>query len=499
MLALAAVAALGLSACGTRLSDGAFRQSQQVYGGEVLPSTTAAPGAQGAAQGAADGLAPGAAASAGSGPGAGSGQDGGNSGSGSAGVTGNGAPGNTASDVGVTPTTITIGNISSLTNAFDPRAFTGPLDGARAYFSWLNAHGGIHGRAVQLVSCDDQGSGQRNTDCAHRLVDSSKVFAFASNAILSYAGADYVNAKGVPDVGSQPIDTAYSKYPHLWDIYGEVYPRDGNQVGYNGQLIGGTEVYRYFKTRFPNVAKKAGVVFYNQADSQRYGENLVNGLQLEGFTVTTTQVNFALPDYDSAVLKMKQAGVQYVYDALDRQGNERLCKSMDDNGLHVTAKVTTTQSWEASIGQDYDSSPTCRNDIWATGNTLNYDDVGLAQVKTFRAEMAREGKDTATSMSEWALEGWAGAMWLSDAMASCGAKLTRGCVEAFMSRTTPYDGHGLLTPRRFGHDPKHSHDRNCINVARWQDSAGGGHGGWVTQVRDMDSNCFDVPNVSYSP
>ena len=416
------------------------------------------------------------------------------------GVAAPGAPRNTASDVGVTATTITLGTISSRSNAFDPSAFIGPQYGAQAFVDDINRRGGIAGRTVRLVACDDHGDGGRNQECVRQLVDKTKVFALVSNATFTYPGAAYVQAHGVPEVGSQPIDTAYDRYSHLWDIYGEPYPRNGS-IGYNGQLEGGTEVYRYFKARFPKVELKAGVIYYNQADSQRFGQNLVRGLQAEGYTVLAKEINFALPDYDSAVLDLRAQGVRYVYDALDSGGNENLCASMDANGLsdQLTAKVTTTQSWTDTVRTEYDSSPKCRNVIWATGNTRNYEDTQYAGVAAFRAAMTRRHTDGPNEMSEWALEGWAGAQWLSDAMASCGAQLTRGCVETFMNREVTYDGQGLLTPRSFKRYPHRAHYRTCINVARWQDSANSGHGGWVTQVADMDTNCTEAKEILYPP
>ena len=403
---------------------------------------------------------------------------------------------NTASDVGVTPTTVTLGLIASRSNAFDPSAFVGPQYGATAFVDDVNRRGGVHGRTLRLVVCDDHGEAARNQQCVRHLVDDEKVFALVSNAIFDYAGAEYVQAKGVPDVGSQPIDTAYAQYSHLFDLYGVAYPRNGT-IGYNDRLEGGTEVYRYFANRFPKAAKKAGVVYYNQSASQRYGESIAAGLQKEGYRVVSKEVNFALPDYDSAVLDMKAQGAQYVYDALDSNGNENLCNAMDANGLssRVTAKVTTTQSWTASIRQQYADAPLCRNKIWATGNTLTYDDIDKPQVKAFRDAVARLHLDRPDQLSEWSLEGWAGAQWLADAMASCRARLTRSCVETYLNRPEDYDGHGLLTPRNFVKHPPTKTSRNCLNVARWSDGARR----WVSQVADQSRNCFTVPNILYSP
>ena len=482
---------LVLAACGTRLPDTAFVQAQQQQAGgpvatgpsgEPLPGVSTAPNGKVVGGG---GSVPGGGTSA---------APSGGTGPGGTGPGGSGGAGNTASDTGVTATTITIGAISSKTNPFDPRAFVGPLYGIEAFVRWTNAHGGIHGRQLVLKTCDDQGSGDANVSCVHQLIDSDHVFALVSNAILSYSGAGYVNSKGVPDVGSQPIDNAYAKYPHMWDIYGEEYPRDGKQVGFNGKLYGGTEVYRYFKTKFPKVPLKAGVVMYNQDASQRFGNSIVSGLQHEGYSVDAKVVNFALPDYDSVAIDFKNKGVQYVYDTIDRQGNIRLCKAFDDNGLKLTAKVLTTQSWEQSVRSDYSDSPTCRNEMWVTGNTLNFEDTKFRQVAEFRQQMAADGHGGSDDLSEWALEGWAGGQWFADAASSCGAQLTRKCLERVMNNGKPYAAAGLLTPRYFVElkTPREP-STNCINVARWVDSSNS----WVTQVPDMTKNCFTVHEWPY--
>jgi branched-chain amino acid transport system substrate-binding protein len=479
---------LVLAACGTRLPDRDFVQAQQQATGTGGITSTVAPGG---VIGSTGPTAPG------TGPGAGGGSNGGGTGQSGPGSGGQGALGNTASDVGVTPTTITIGTIASKTNPFDPRAFVGPTYGLAAFVKWTNEHGGIHGRQLILKFCDDQGSGDQNQACVHQLIDSDHVFALASTATLNYAGAGYVNSKGVPDIGSQPIDVAFDKYPHLWEIYGDDYPRDGKQFGFNGKLYGGTEVFRYFKQKFPKVPKVAGVVEYNQSASQRFGHSVADGLSHEGYTVDEKIVNFALPDFDSVAIDFKNKGVQYVYDTIDRAGNIRLCKALDDNKVTVTAKVVTPQSWEQSIKADYKASPHCADELWATSNSRNFEDTKYPSVAHFRQQMAADGHGDANSLSEWALEGWAGGQWLADAASSCGAAVTRKCVEAFVNAGPkhPYDGAGLLAPRYFiqrstPEQPSH----NCINVAHWSNSANS----WITQVPDMDRNCFDVIEYPYS-
>jgi branched-chain amino acid transport system substrate-binding protein len=486
----AVVATTALAACGTRLPEDDFAQAQQ--GGVLVPGPdgSLAPGV--VPTGGSGG--PTAGPSATSGPGAGplatSGPDGSDGDTGP----GPGAANNTASDIGVTPTTITIGNISSKDNVFDPRAFVGPIYGLQAFVRWTNAHGGIHGRQIILKTCNDQGSGDANVSCVHQLIDNDKIFAMVGNAILSYDGASYVASKNVPDMGAQPIDNAYQRYPNLWDIYGEYYPRDGKQVGFNGTLYGGTEVYKYFTRKFPNVPKVAGVVEYNQSASERFGDSIASGLKYEGYRVIKKVVNFALPDYDSVAIDFRNEGVQYVYDTIDREGNVRLCKALDDNNVEFVAKVLTTQSWEQSIADDYSESPNCRAALWATGMTRNYADTQYEQVRNFRQQMAADGHGGDDQLSEWALEGWAAGVWFADAAASCGADLTRQCLAAFLSSGKPYTARGLLVPRWFEQLSKpEPQSTNCINVARWIDSRG-----WVTQVPDMNKNCFTLKEQPYS-
>ncbi|MDI2126373.1 ABC transporter substrate-binding protein [Yinghuangia seranimata] len=406
---------------------------------------------------------------------------------------------NTASDVGVTPNEITVGMVDTASGLLGKETFSGPMYGAQAFFKALNDKGGVNGRKVKVVTCDDQGFGLENQSCVRKLIDQDKVFAFAGNSIYKYDGAGYVSSKGVPDVGGIPIGNAYDTYQHLYSLYGSSAPRDG-QVGWNGTLFQNTGIYRYFKEKLG--ARTAAVVSYNQADSARYAETIKDGLKAEGYTVVDKQVDFVLSNFDAAVVDMKNRGVDIVFDAIDTRGNAQLCKAMDGAGLRVQAKVSTVQNQTASAGTDFKDSPSCRNTIQVTGTSRNYEDVSHPAVREFRDAMAKYFPDRAPLMSQWALEGWASAQWLTDAVASCGATVTRACVEAFVNRPEGYDGHGLLIPVNF--NPQTAEEavkpaKWCTNVVRWQDSANGGKGGWVDQVPDMNTNCAVVPSLPYKP
>lgn len=503
LLVLLAVLALFAAGCGTRLPNSAFVQAQ---GGSAVNQAGGTGGSAAGGVGNAGGAPSGAGAAGTRSTGSGGGRATGTANPGSRPLPG--GAGNFASDVGVTANEIQVGIVNSMTNAFDPHAFVGMYYGAVAFFDTLDQHGGVHGRLIHVNFCNDQGQGSNNVNCVQSLIHDDHVFAFVAGAELSYNGAPYVEQAGVPDVAGQPIDTAYDRYSDLFSFYGSQYPRNNSSPGVNGNDYGGTEVYRYFKLAFPSVPAKAAVVYYNQAASQRFAQNTANGLKAEGYAVDMEEINFALPDYNSAVLTMKQKGVRYVYDVLDEGGNESLCKAMDQNSFSVQAKVTTDENMVDSIRSDFAAAPHCRNSLYAFTYSANYEDTSNPAVAAARAGLHRYGFDSRSALSEWELDGWASAQWLTDGIRSCGADLTRKCLFGWLHHipASGYNGDGLLDPggRNYipwsGPPPRTVH--NCIGIARWQDSADGGAGGWVTQPlvgsdHENDFSCFEVYNMPY--
>ncbi|MFD8015807.1 ABC transporter substrate-binding protein [Streptomyces sp. NPDC058955] len=384
-----------------------------------------------------------------------------------------------------------VGIITSATSPVGGAALTGPRDGALAWFDALNAAGGLDGRRVEVETCDDGGSGVGNTACVHELLDERKVFALVATTALDYAGAPLVARAGVPDIGGQPLTPAYETHPHLYSLYGSSAPRTGDAPGWDGTLYGGTEVYRWFARE--RGARTAAVVSYDQPASAAYARLVERGLRAEGYRVVTERVDFVLPDFRAVAADLRERRVDLVFDALDAHGNTRLCEAMEALGVRVDAKVTNVQNWSSAVPGAYADAPGCRDSLWVTGSSRNFDDTGHPAVRAFRDAMGER------ELSQWQLEGWAAAMWFTDAARSClarpdGGGLTRTCVEAYLERPEPYTARGLLLPVRFEHLERPPAIREtCLSVARWRD----GHG-WESQG-EMTRNCATVPQLGYRP
>lgn len=472
------------AACGTRLDEADFLAAARGQGVEAVGGddgiavgddgfVDSDSDGSGTSSGSSSGSSGRRTGSSGSGSGGGQGSNGGSGDGGAAPTTCGGQ--NTASDVGVTPTSILVGNIAARRGALGPEAFAGPYEGARAYFLALNAAGGVCGRKIKFVTCDDRENSDKNKDCVRNLIESQKIFAFVANATRSYAGAPEVNEAGVPDVGGIPISNGYDKWPMLFSLYGgDGNPRDGTQLGIDGEIHIQSALYRWFRDELG--ITKAAVIFYDEPISRTAGNFIADGLDREDVEVVYTPNggqgrNLADPAWDGEVIRMRQAGAEAVFQAIDIAGFQKLCEAMDRNGFQVKAAVTTIAGWSQSVGDSF-SSP-CRNSIWAAGSSVPYSRTDHPEVKKFRDAMARYDADF--TIRQWAVDGWSAAALFVEAVKLMGPNVTRdGLVKFLNSQDGTYQGpNNIAEPGNWDWRPDgadfNAVEPDCFSVAKWDD------------------------------
>jgi branched-chain amino acid transport system substrate-binding protein len=484
------VALLLAAACGTRLPDEAFEET-----GQVVTSDGVTDGGDGTIAGDATDATEGGTATtvaattrggtdAGGATG-GDGATGGATGGGTGGSGGGGGP-NQASDVGITATSITIGNITAengvLGDAFAPSA-----RGMRAWAAYVNANGGINGRQVVLKTCDDGEVRNKALECARRLVEQDKVFAIVGANTRAMGGAaQYLNDKGVPVIG-MPITNSYYRYPHFWSGYPTGCPRDGKTVCGTGNLPYTTGIWRWFKSHLQ--VTKAAVFAYDIDESKQAANGFAHGLELEGFTVKTYTVSFAAPSFDQAVASMQQDGTQIIIDAMDDGANRKLCDAMARRQFSVKAKVSTVVSFGQKVGTTYND--TCRNSVYIPGESIPYT-ANVPAVATFRAAFAKyqPGKE----LHQWALEAWMQAQMVAEGIAKMGAAPTRKGLEDHLRGLTKYSGGVLVGLDWRPVDYSKPTNEDCFTIARWQDDKGG----WV-QATEKFPFCYADAKQFTSP
>jgi branched-chain amino acid transport system substrate-binding protein len=127
-----------------------------------------------------------------------------------------GAGASAVADPGVTATSVALGGTVPLTGEAAAFGAVGP--GAKAYFDYVNAKGGVSGRKISYVYYDDAYSPSQTVQATRRLVEQDRVFAIFNSVgtANNLAIRDYLNAVKVPQLyagdGSQQIASPL-RYP----------------------------------------------------------------------------------------------------------------------------------------------------------------------------------------------------------------------------------------------------------------------------------------------
>jgi len=174
--------------------------------------------------------------------------------------------GGSSSSEGVTKTTITIGSHQPLTGPAAP-GYSEIAPASKAYFSYVNANGGVNGRKINYVYKDDVYNPTNTVSVTKQLVLQNKVFAiFNGLGTPTHTKVlDYLNSSKVPDL-------FVASGCACWDD-GSAHPWTfGWQTNYKieGKILG-----QYIKQHF---AGKKVAVFYQGDD---FGKDGLAGVKQE--------------------------------------------------------------------------------------------------------------------------------------------------------------------------------------------------------------------------
>lgn len=199
---------------------------------------------------------------------------------------------------GVTKKAIVIGGTFPLTG---PAQLYGVIPVAEnAYYKWVNAHGGVHGRKIVFKYLDDQYNPAMTVPLTHKLVQQDHIFADVNSlgTAPNIAIRPYLNKMKVPQVlvatGDSYWATQYKQFP--WTI--------GFQPDYPGE----SKIYgKYIHAHMPN----AKIAVLRQDDS--YGQNYYNGLKAglgsSGKNIVDVETYPATQtDVSAQVAKLAQSG-----------------------------------------------------------------------------------------------------------------------------------------------------------------------------------------------
>jgi len=332
---------------------------------------------------------------------------------------------------GVTDTSITVGSIANVTGPLSAD-FAPIVNGVEAYFSMVNAQGGVSGRKLRLgFQTDDQGSSSADLTAAQKLVEQDHVFAVVGVGTPFFGGARYLAQQGVPTFGYQ-VSTDWSSGPSLFGTYGSLLDYSAGEAG-----------FAYFAKHVG--AKSVGIVSYSVPQSAAACQAISNAMHTYGVTVGYQDLAFPFgSDPTADVLQMKAHDVDTLYTCLDVTGNIAFSRAIQQNGL------TMRQLWL----NGYDRPTLHQYASLMSGVYFSLQHVPFEAATAFPG--VYPGMETYLSMmqkyqpsavyDEVALDGWVSAALFVSGLRAVGRHVTQAKVVAAINKETAFTGGGLTTP-----------------------------------------------------
>ncbi len=197
---------------------------------------------------------------------------------------------------GVTPTSVTIGNVTTQLAGL----FTGGTVGTEAYAAYANSQGGVNGRKIVVSSADDRFQGALNKQATQSVMQTD--FASVGGVTLEDSFSEPLVAAnpGFPDVTGS-LDPATQKLANNFS------PAPASNGWPTGPLL-------YFKQKFPTKIAHTATIIANLPTTELAWANEKKAMQHLGYDV---MLDPALPptttDFTEQVVAMKNAGVQILF------------------------------------------------------------------------------------------------------------------------------------------------------------------------------------------
>lgn len=324
---------------------------------------------------------------------------------------------------GVTATTITVGQLMSL-SGLAPGVFQGVVDAAKAYANYVNSLGGVYGRKIQINVGDDAFDIVKDQAVCSNLVP--QVFALVSDLATADTGCyPLMRSSGIPVVGPIVFDPRTYLLPNAF-----VPP-----PYYYSNLQGALELALHPDVKkvwlceqdIPGIAAQA-------APEQHMWESL--GIQV----VQLPPLSSTAPDYTAAVVKARSAGAQ----AVD-------CFSTNAQVSAQIAKAMAQQGWDPPIKQGF--AVYDKNFLALAGSAAN----GWSVSVQVPALDANEFTSTPTGQlyQHWVGKlpqtlddyfGWEYMDLFVQALVKAGPNVTRAGLLAALGTFHQFSAHGLVPP-----------------------------------------------------
>jgi branched-chain amino acid transport system substrate-binding protein len=316
-------------------------------------------------------------------------------------------------DPGATDTEIKVGNINPYSGPASAYGVIGKTEAA--YFTKINAEGGINGRKINFISYDDGYSPPKTVEQARKLVESDEVLVIFQSLGTppNTAIQKYMNAKKVPQLFVATGATKWNdpkNYP--WTI--------GWQPNYQSE---GHIYAQYLIKNHPN--GKIGILYQNDD----YGKDYVKGLKdgLSGKLPIAAELPYETtdPTVDSQMVSLKSSGADVFFNVTTPKFAAQAIKKAAEiewKPVHLLNNVSN------SVGAvlkpaGFDNSKDILTTVYSKDPTdpTWKDDPAYKEWLAFMEKYYPDGDRTST----FTVYGYLAAQTLVQTLKQCGDDLTR--------------------------------------------------------------------------
>lgn len=262
--------------------------------------------------------------------------------------------------------------------------------GILAWEKWTNAHGGIDGHPVKVITEDDQESPTVGLEAVKTLVQQDHVIALVGDdSNVDGAFASYIEQAGVPVVGGESVYPIYNTNPDFFTV-----GASSLSVAYG----------------VVSAAKKAGVsklgfIYYTEYASVSAGvgtDSKIAATQIGDVSVPYSgSVSVSAPNYTAACLAAQEAGVTAIFAAVGLPTVSRLASDCAQQGYHPTFLSTG-----AEVINDFATSSAT---VQGIAPTFPFTDDSVPATKAFQDAInqyfpgqAKSADFGTTQAEEWA-------------------------------------------------------------------------------------------------
>jgi ABC-type branched-subunit amino acid transport system substrate-binding protein len=439
-LAAALVAvALSAAACGTRVDEDIRRRA-----------ALAALGSGGSGVDSGSGAGGGASSGVGGGSGVGTGSDLGTDTGGGVGTPAPAGGNGGATDVGVTATTITLGNVSDLSGPV-PGLFEGAVNGTLAYFAYVNSQGGVYGRTLRLALGDGQTDCGQNQGQHQRLLP--KVFAFVGSfSVYDDCGARVLEAHR--DVS----EISYALSPRALELPNYFSPSPLPQ-GYP------TGMFEYWKTKFGDDVKSVGTLYPNIPAAEATYRGIRAAAESAGWIFEYTRAYAPTEqNFTTDVVRMQRQGIKTIFVGSNEVAQvAQIKRAADDQNYHprFISPLAYAEDFVKLVGGPAHAEGIVGSSLYPLffGKT---DAQNIPAVALYQQWLQKVRPNAPVNL--YGVYGWTSAQLFVQALKAAGPRAERASLQAELRKVHSFDADGLLPER----DPAGDKASPCYVLWRYR-------------------------------